>query len=1015
MFERVAADLLSRLLGEYLEGINAANLGVALWGGDLTLENVSIRKSALDFLDLPYSIKEGFVGRLRLQLPWRALRSKPAIVTLERVLLLAERKAPSREARRRKEDESKAKKLAAAEEQDRATFAQAAGLQAAASSSAAVGRIGSWVEKLLTSVLSNVQVIISSVHFRFEDAVTSPEHPFAFGVTMEALSARSCDARWQPAYVDPGLGGAGFLYKLLRWESFAVYWDYDTPPMRVGAPSDWAARMLAQIPGKGGAVPGQQCLLAPVTANIRLTMWLSSGAVTSASAPPKFDVEVEFDEIAYRLADAQYRDLLWLLEAGCDEHEGEQEDEDEEEEEEGGGEAGGPAARWRRAVGRLIRRRRRRWRWARILERARARREYVIAYGKRLLGAEGPEERAALARLERALSLEEVLLFRAVAKDEGEEGEEEEDEEEEGTSRGQSWGAWAASWVWEQFYRAVDAEIADLAAEGGPAAPPSGLARDWDQTRLRIAVPAGSLSLVRAVGAPPPGYEGPLYERPGPLTIIRWTFSDLGARLALRPDSYRLESSMRTMAIHAFDRGEMREVVCRAASKQDVFAPLADERPSHHASLFRTAYESRPSEGSAHPALALYMQPLQVTYTRFWVKSAVAFFDAPASAPLAGLQAAALSRLEDLRAATQRRVEAALAQHHATEVFVDVQAPIVLIPDVHDPSGDGAALVADFGRLTVTSDLRSPAQRLAGPGALEGEDAAYDRFAMRFSGLQLQLCPRLSRAAAASEQLLDRFDLAGVLALPVLSAAELPAAPRCRLSLDLPNLALSLSTRQSIHFARVINACRAPRPAPGPAPAPAPAPAQAPASFAPAGKRSFGFDAGATPSLLPPPTPPPPPGTRSRPASTRPRPAEELAMLDEWSSAALGVGAAPPAPSAEAAEANVVSLELRFAVGRIALELRRERPGAPAGPAGPEAATEAILRARLGGASAQYTSALHDARFAMRLHSLALDDPLQARPAPPPPLFVFPFCRTLPLDPRSPRGLEPRPRGFGRS
>src|SRR5262245_3846725 len=117
MLEGVVASLLSRYLGDFVRGIEPENLRVGILGGDITLENLELKKEALADLELPVVVKAGFLGTLKLSIPWRQLGSKAAVVRLERIFLLA---GPSRlesfdadyEVQRRREKKLKALAMA---------------------------------------------------------------------------------------------------------------------------------------------------------------------------------------------------------------------------------------------------------------------------------------------------------------------------------------------------------------------------------------------------------------------------------------------------------------------------------------------------------------------------------------------------------------------------------------------------------------------------------------------------------------------------------------------------------------------------------------------------------------------------------------------------------------------------------------------------------------------------------------------------------------------------------------
>ena len=59
MFEGLAASLLEGILGQYVEGIDKKNLQVAVWSGQVVLENLVVKREACYGLGLPVHVKHG--------------------------------------------------------------------------------------------------------------------------------------------------------------------------------------------------------------------------------------------------------------------------------------------------------------------------------------------------------------------------------------------------------------------------------------------------------------------------------------------------------------------------------------------------------------------------------------------------------------------------------------------------------------------------------------------------------------------------------------------------------------------------------------------------------------------------------------------------------------------------------------------------------------------------------------------------------------------------------------------
>jgi vacuolar protein sorting-associated protein 13A/C len=89
MLSAAMAGLISKYLGDFVE-IAPDQLSVGLLAGELNVENLRFRAEALRDLNLPITVKEGVVGRLKVQVPWTSLWSSPTRVVLEDIYLVAE-------------------------------------------------------------------------------------------------------------------------------------------------------------------------------------------------------------------------------------------------------------------------------------------------------------------------------------------------------------------------------------------------------------------------------------------------------------------------------------------------------------------------------------------------------------------------------------------------------------------------------------------------------------------------------------------------------------------------------------------------------------------------------------------------------------------------------------------------------------------------------------------------------------------------------------------------------------
>ncbi|KAJ4705606.1 Vacuolar protein sorting-associated protein like [Melia azedarach] len=118
MFEGLVRQLLLGYLGRYVKDIQKEQLKITLWNEEVLLENVELILEAFDYLQLPFALKQGRVGRLSIRIPWKKLGWDPIIIILEDVFVSASQRDDqewSLDAVERREFAGKKAKLAAAE------------------------------------------------------------------------------------------------------------------------------------------------------------------------------------------------------------------------------------------------------------------------------------------------------------------------------------------------------------------------------------------------------------------------------------------------------------------------------------------------------------------------------------------------------------------------------------------------------------------------------------------------------------------------------------------------------------------------------------------------------------------------------------------------------------------------------------------------------------------------------------------------------------------------------------
>ncbi|CAM9668832.1 unnamed protein product [Ectocarpus sp. 4 AP-2014] len=202
MFERLVSSILTRLLGEYVEDstFNTESVKLGIWRGYLVLENMHIKKTLMDMLELPLALRHGIIGRLQIQIPWSTLNKDPILVDVDRVFLVVEPKFEwDAGAVKRRERAVKRGKIAAAELFRTSPLDDTPAGSTEGGSKARWGSgLQKWVtDRLITRIVDSLQIHVREAHLRYEDRISNPSTPFYLGATVESLWLESTDQGWE--------------------------------------------------------------------------------------------------------------------------------------------------------------------------------------------------------------------------------------------------------------------------------------------------------------------------------------------------------------------------------------------------------------------------------------------------------------------------------------------------------------------------------------------------------------------------------------------------------------------------------------------------------------------------------------------------------------------------------------------------------------------------------------------------------------------------------------------------
>ncbi|ETE73059.1 Vacuolar protein sorting-associated protein 13C, partial [Ophiophagus hannah] len=284
--------------------------------GNVSLDNLLIKENALSELDVPFRVKAGQIG-----IKYDAEKE-------EKYLQDNKQKELSRieEALQKSAEKDKPK------EQKKDTF----------------------LEKLATQVIKNVQVKITGIHIKYEDDITDPKRPISLGMTLAELSLQTTNENWTPCILNEAariiykvqlsLGsstavsrGASasaplaslllegslalsvaaphqlhLFFQLLSLDSLSVYWNVESEVYYRSSREQILEQLKKGVPSMNQELPGYQYIFKPISASAKL--YLNPHAEEERETP-KVDCAMEVQSIAVELTKPQYLSMIDLLES----------------------------------------------------------------------------------------------------------------------------------------------------------------------------------------------------------------------------------------------------------------------------------------------------------------------------------------------------------------------------------------------------------------------------------------------------------------------------------------------------------------------------------------------------------------------------------------------------------------------------------------------------------------------------------------------------------------------------
>jgi Vacuolar sorting-associated protein 13, N-terminal/N-terminal region of Chorein or VPS13 len=244
MAKRLLLNILVDVLDDYVEGLSIENLKLGVLSGKIELNNLQLKRTGLDKLNLPISITHGSLKQLKLKVPWTALESKPVRVIIDGVYLQAgplDVSSLSPEQLRKMASDAKRQKLKAAEDAVMAAGQSPEDMQEK-------NQKASYIQQLTAKIVDNIEITLTNVHIRYEDNLTIPGTTLSAGITVASISLVTTDSHWNEAFIarESKLKTSA-IRKLGKLENLGIYWNRSSRALDPLSPSDWEHAMQNMI------------------------------------------------------------------------------------------------------------------------------------------------------------------------------------------------------------------------------------------------------------------------------------------------------------------------------------------------------------------------------------------------------------------------------------------------------------------------------------------------------------------------------------------------------------------------------------------------------------------------------------------------------------------------------------------------------------------------------------------------------------------------------------------------
>uniref|UniRef100_A0A8B9DM08 Vacuolar protein sorting 13 homolog C n=1 Tax=Anser cygnoides TaxID=8845 RepID=A0A8B9DM08_ANSCY len=665
VLESVVADLLNRFLGDYVENLDKSQLKLGIWGGNVALDNLQIKENAL-------------VNKLTLKIPWKNLYGEAVVATLEGLYLLIVPGASIKYDAEKEEkylQDNKQKELARIEE---------ALQKAAEKDKPKEEKKDTFLEKLATQVIKNVQVKITGIHVKYEDDVS------IWHVLLSILNST----------------------KLLCLDSLSAYWNVHSKMYYHGS------REQILVIGI--------LIFRPVSASARL--YINPYAEVELKTP-KLDCNVEVQRIAIELTKPQYLSMIDLLESidymvrnapyrrfrpNVSLHKN--------------------ARQWWKYAGDSvleihIRRHTRMWSWSNMKQHRQLLKSYKKMYKNKLTQSKLSEEtQKQIQDLERKLDVFNIVLARQQAQVEtirsGQKLLKKKATEGEKKS-----GGWFSGFWGKRESRKKEDEESSIPETIDELMTPEEKAKlftaiGYSDSSHHLSLPKQYVAHVVTLKLLSTSLT--IKEDKNVAETLKVQIIDLSTKISQRPGAQAIKVE-----------AKLENWYVTGLRQQNVVPSLVASIGDSRSSLLKIEFNINPEDSTADQSLSIESQPVEIKYDAKTINATVEFFQTSKGMDLERLTSATLMKLEEIKERTATGLAHIIEMRKVLDLKINLKPSYLVVPQTGFYHENSDLLILDFGTFQLNSINQGSSQASSFSSLEEIMDKAYDKFDMEIKNVQL--------------------------------------------------------------------------------------------------------------------------------------------------------------------------------------------------------------------------------------------------------------------------------------